>query len=58
MKREEGLGLKSNFNGQVGKDTLAMEVIMEVEGKPGGCGASEIRDLLREAGVVNNINSC
>ena len=50
MKREEGLGLKSNFNGQVEKDKLAMEVIMEVEGKPGGCGASEIRDLFHEAG--------
>lgn len=46
---EEGLGLKSNFNSQVEKGKLAMEVIMEVEGKPRGCSASEIR-LNNEAG--------
>ena len=33
-EREEGLGLKSNFNGQVEKEKLAMEVIVEAEGNP------------------------
>ena len=47
---KEGLGLKSNFNSQVEKGKLAMEVIMEVEGKPRGCCASEMRGLFREAG--------
>ena len=57
-EREEGLGLKSNFNSQVEKEKLAMEVIMEAEGNPEDAVPVKEGAYVMTQGVINSINFC